>query len=391
MKYEIVFRQTFKDMGEDRTHGGHLHAEQRTDSRGRNITRWVRTPGSDGGGVLRSAKNRESLGDFHDDALHAARHNITGQMRAHSMRSTPDPHRVRAAGHALDAIDNEQANRGRAAGQSRGWIDAAPALPKDTQSAHQRAPGVYKPGRAAFHDAIVKKFMHGKAPAAPGEKPHALVMMGGPGSGKSSILKQLGIDLDSHVHIDPDEIKQHIPEYHVARAHNAKNAAFMAHEESSDVAKKLRDHAIQNRHHVLIDGTGANGPKHKAMVEDLKQRGYHVTLAMPHISKEEGLSRVAKRAEGNGRFVPSDVVGGAYDKIPGNFHKVAAAADDAYLFDNHEKSPRLMYKKEGGQERQGPDVHTDLHAQFLAAHGRGDEGGKALRASRASGRHHSRH
>ena len=170
--------------------------------------------------------------------------------------------------------------------------------------------------------------------------------------------------------VDPDDIKAHIPEYHVARAQNAKNAAFMAHEESMDIASKLRARAIEGRHNVVIDGTGKDAEKRRRLVEDLKGRGYRVSVAMPHIEKEEGLRRIDSRAERTGRFIPTDVATKAYDRIPGNFHTVAAAADDAMLLDNHEAKPRLMYYKKDGVEQHGPDIHDHLHADFLARHGK---------------------
>ena len=105
------------------------------------------------------------------------------------------------------------------------------------------------------------------------------------------------------------------------------------------VADEIKRRAIDGGYNVILDGTGKNGPKYEAMMLDLKKRGYEVQLMMPHIPLEEGVARVKKRADRNGRFVPTVVVEDAYRSIPGNFEKLAKIADSAVLKDGTSKGP----------------------------------------------------
>lgn len=240
----------------------------------------------------------------------------------------------------------------------------------------------YSAVRTKLHQEAISAHTEGKTKGH--DRPHAIVMMGGPGSGKGTVLKKImgkGA-MDNYVHVDPDEMKQRVPEYQIARARNAKDAASVGHEESSHMAVKLHQHAVAARHNILLDGTGKNAKKHIAKIKALKAAGYHVTVISPHIGVEEGVARVSQRADRSGRFVPTDVVRGAYGKIPGNFHDVAAHADDAMLIDNH-NGPRVMWHKDEDGEHVS---HADHYSRFRedAAESRKGQGKDAREATAAA-------
>lgn len=224
----------------------------------------------------------------------------------------------------------------------------------------------WPPARKAMHNRIVAKFTESVAPAGPDETPVAYVMMGGPGSGKSSITK--GIDRSEFVNMDSDEVKGHIPEYHLARAAQDKQAAAVVHAESSEIAKRIRDHAIERRKPLIMDGTGKDAKKYAEQIDRLKSKGYHVIVLMPHISKTEGLARVKERAEKTGRYVPDKVVKAAYDTIPGNFERLARLADEAKLYDNSGpkgSTPDPIVSYDNGE----PIVHNEAKLAHFREHG----------------------
>jgi predicted ABC-type ATPase len=141
-------------------------------------------------------------------------------------------------------------------------------------------------------------------------------------------------DTTGYVKVDPDEVKDRLPEFALAVANSDKLAAARAHEESSTaIAEKIKDRAIEGGYNVMLDGTGKNGKKYLAMVQRLKERGYEVRVIMPHISVAEGVMAAEKRAHRSGRFVPLDFIRQAYEVIPHNFEQVARLADSAVLAD----------------------------------------------------------
>jgi predicted ABC-type ATPase len=220
-----------------------------------------------------------------------------------------------------------------------GWIDRVPGLPDQTLDKYGKPnpspPPEYlitDPERKALHDRIVEDKVSRVKSAGPDERPNAIVMMGGPGSGKSSLIKQ--VDKTKYVSMDADAVKEELPEYITATQHKARNAAFMAHGESSIVAKRIRDRAVRERKSLIVDGTGKNAKTYGALIDKLKESGYHVTLIMPHITGDEGQERAELRSEKTGRHVPEDILRGAYGKIAPNFEALAAKCDEARLFDN---------------------------------------------------------
>lgn len=225
----------------------------------------------------------------------------------------------------------------RLAGKNPGlrrWQTSTPGLPNITGA--MGPPFADTPGRRAYREQLINEALAEGSTVGRGTggRPLAVVMMGGPASGKSSMLDQIMADRTGFVSVDPDGMKEKLPEYLLAVANSDRTAAARAHEESSTmIADVLKARAIEGGFNVLLDGTGKNAAKYEAMMKDLKGRGYEVRLMMPHLPLDEGVRRVAKRAHRNGRYVPEEVVEGAYRAIPRNFERLAKIADSAELRD----------------------------------------------------------
>ena len=175
-----------------------------------------------------------------------------------------------------------------------GFVAKLDHLPAQTSKEHCcDDQGNYSDERIKLHDKIAADFLGNAEPVPANMKPVAVIMMGGPGSGKSSTTQ--GMSFDNFVAVDPDAVKKQIPEYNEGVAGKALNAAFMAHNESSDVAGIIRETAISQRKNVLLDGTGKNGDKMARQVKKLAEEGYHIKLIMPHITVDEGKQRAAAR------------------------------------------------------------------------------------------------
>jgi predicted ABC-type ATPase len=171
--------------------------------------------------------------------------------------------------------------------------------------------------------------------------------MGGPASGKSSIVGRI-VKARDLVRSDPDDVKEQIPEYALAVQKCARNAAFMAHGESADVADRIAKRAVRERKNLVIDGTGKDLGNYVRTIRTLKKAGYHVTVVGASIPVEIALERAEKRGHVTGRFVPESVVRDIYRKVPCNISPIAQIADEFVLFDTLSKEPRpVMTKKRG--------------------------------------------
>ncbi len=243
--------------------------------------------------------------------------------------------------------------------KGRAWLDTPPAGFKSGEEGGTRAmnyigyksesePGVPSPERQKLQDEIRSSFLDKVKPAD--GKPRAILMMGGPASGKSSMVDSANIPKDAFVKIDADAIKGRLPEYNQAIGQNYRGAAYMAHEESSQIAKGIRASAIEQRKNILFDGTGANAVNYGKLVDELHGKGYHVTMMMMDLEPHEGASRAGDRAERNGRYVPPEEVKKIYASVPKSFAQLHDKADDFHMYENNGDKARPVWTKTGGME-----------------------------------------
>lgn len=214
---------------------------------------------------------------------------------------------------------------------------------------------------------------HVESPA-PGTQPIAVFTMGGPGSGKSSIIKDL--DESKYVHVDPDAIRTQLPEYKKSTGEGLtyRGAALMTHPEASDIAKKMTAEAVKEGKHVIIDGTGANATSIINKMEKLRKAGYQIRLAYAHLGEQQGVERVAGRAEQTGRDVPESVIRSAYQAIPRNFQEIAKHADQWSVHDTSQKgSPVVWSKGDDGKEHEDDE---DFVQGFKDTYGRPPSGAR---------------
>lgn len=206
---------------------------------------------------------------------------------------------------------------------------------------------------SAFHPAQSTLREGTKEPPPSGTQKIAIVMMGGPASGKSSLVKGImGSDFEKFVNVNPDDVKEKLPEWGPGLDASVKDTAYMVHDESSDIASGIYNAAIERGLNLIVDGTGKDVSKHKAKIEALQKEGYHVTVLMPDVDAEDALKRAKERAERTGRYVPDDIVLNAHAKIPGNFETIARAAESFGLFDTRGRPPRLVWSGNKGEKDQ---------------------------------------
>ena len=202
-----------------------------------------------------------------------------------------------------------------------------------TAKAHQSDSSDYLPERKALHDQILRDLLEGKTPPTNNEgepqQPEAFFMAGGTASGKSTLLEdkesELRLPSEQHtVHIDPDKIKESLPEYRELLSRGDHFAAAAVHRESGDIARLALDHAIKSGLNVIIDGTGNSAPGQ--FVEQLNRMndlGYAVDVVYADLPVKDAIEYTVFRAENEGRFVPIPVVRQIHKSVSQNFGEVA--------------------------------------------------------------------
>ena len=175
------------------------------------------------------------------------------------------------------------------------------------------------------------------------KKAEAVLTMGGPGAGKSTILDEVVPGRKHYVVVNPDDVKEALPAYQRGLQSGNKDIANQVHKQSKTVATNLATKAMAQRQNVIYDATGANTSDYTTMIAGLKKQNYTIKLVMVHVTADEGLRRVTDRAVGTGRHVPEKIVRAVYPQIGPNFVKLAPTVDHALLYENMSKKPKLLW------------------------------------------------
>ena len=181
------------------------------------------------------------------------------------------------------------------------------------------------------------------------------VLGGAPGSYKSSLRHEgfMGIPgRTDAAHIDPDEVKEMIPEFNDWINQGETGAANLVHRESRSIAKGALKSAYDEGTDIVYDTSGQFGRGG----EDLKTAralGYKVVAHYTTGDIEAFREGVRQRAELTGRYVPGYKV----DEIARNVPSYAESMldqglfDEFYLWDTTEQGNRVLVavKMVGGE------------------------------------------
>lgn len=97
---------------------------------------------------------------------------------------------------------------------------------------------------------IVQKFAGACPPT--NDIPVSIFMAGSPGAGKTEFSKNLlALLWESIVRIDPDEVRNYLPQYTPGKAHLFQGAVSIA-------VEKIHDYVLQKKKDFLLDGTFSN-------------------------------------------------------------------------------------------------------------------------------------
>jgi predicted ABC-type ATPase len=272
---------------------------------------------------------------------------------------------------------------------------------KDTQDLHSNGAGQYTMARKQVHDqaigdslagpvgevlganhAITRKLRAGgtldadekqqvrtaAARKRNGQPPRALFLAGGPASGKTTGLNASPeLQPAAAVTVNPDDMKDKLPEYRQMIDGGDKFAANGAHEESSDLAKRLTDEATDLKLNVILDGTGDSGEgKFVRKITAQRNAGYEVDALYVTIPTNTAVERAIKRARKSGRWVPTLELRNQHRNVSANFPSVAALPflSRIDVWDSTgQPPPTLVYTGRDGMNRV---VDQELFDTFIA-------------------------
>ena len=129
----------------------------------------------------------------------------------------------------------------------------------------------------------------------------AIIFMGLPASGKSTVANPIARDLSARI-VDPDQAKEVFPEFADGVGANA------VHEESKVLSDALTLFAMDKGENLVIPTIGHGQNKIMSLASSLKDQGYTVELVNVEVTPENAIDRMVSRFNRTGRLIPPDYI-----------------------------------------------------------------------------------
>ena len=129
----------------------------------------------------------------------------------------------------------------------------------------------------------------------------AAIVLGPPAAGKSTLANPIARKMNAAI-IDSDEAKKMLPEYEGGIGANA------VHEESSDLAERVLNLALEFGDNVVIPKVGGSPGSIERLITKLKEKGYSVDLVDMSVTYSNARSRMYMRFVKEGRLINPDYV-----------------------------------------------------------------------------------
>ncbi|KAB2399922.1 MULTISPECIES: zeta toxin family protein [Bacillus cereus group] len=212
--------------------------------------------------------------------------------------------------------------------------------------------GEYTIERKLLHNEIIESFLKGQLQQE--QEPEAILLGGGSAAGKSSIgelvIKGYKLQKQNMIWIDPDKIKEKIPEYQDAMESedigSMKQATFLVHDESSDITMKLLKICMKRKLNYMYDGTMKNEVKYIKLIQQLRQAGFSIKAIIVDVPIKVALERSNMRFKVTGRLVPEHIIEESHMRVATTFSKIKDLIDCYTLYDNTGKEPEVFAFKE---------------------------------------------
>lgn len=162
----------------------------------------------------------------------------------------------------------------------------------------------------------------------------SVFVIGGPGSGKSSVSELLGLKAMGFVSVNSDEAFTHLLQ-------KAKLSLKMPPEEeekrsavrtrAKEITATKFSKAIDGRLGIIIDGTGEDFRKVNGIHENLRGLGYESYLVVVYANLETAKRRNAARP----RSIPEDVLEKKWFGVQNNLDDFLTSFDNSLIIDNN--------------------------------------------------------
>jgi predicted ABC-type ATPase len=169
----------------------------------------------------------------------------------------------------------------------------------------------------------------------------AIIMLGLPGSGKSTVKKifvetYLHRKMEDFIDCDPDLIMQKLSAFTVNTSNTKENAASSCFYNSREINDIIYTTAIHERLNIILDGTGQDYIWTTGQIKILKNIGYIIYICIVTIDLEEAKQRVKARAIINKRLINDEIITKIHNNLVQaiELYKINTDAKGVVIYDN---------------------------------------------------------
>jgi hypothetical protein len=224
---------------------------------------------------------------------------------------------------------------------------------------------MYHASRVEVQDALIQQFLGDRQ----GNEliPWVIFTAGAMGAGKGYIRDWMNdrgyLPVDRFVVVDPDAIRQALPEWEDYVKHDPEKAGDYTQKEAGMIAEVLGYRALRDRLNVVFDGSLRNASWYKYYFQKLRLNFPGVRIMILHIvaDKEDTLKRAEERGKKTGRYVPRQTLIDSMEATPLSVHELAPCADFVCRVLNLPgQEPQVVREPDAPYPHAGIEINWDL-------------------------------
>lgn len=192
---------------------------------------------------------------------------------------------------------------------------------------------LYHPTRVDVQDKLICNLCEQGSMSKSDLLPWVVFTAGAMGAGKGHVVRWMQkhnyLPLDRFVVVDPDQIRQSLPEWPGYLAQGAARAGELTQKEAGCMAEILGYKALRNRWNVVFDGSLRDAKWYTTYFQQIREQFPGIRIMILHVvaEKEQVLNWAERRAQKTGRVVPREVLLETIKAVPESVRALAPFAD----------------------------------------------------------------
>ena len=227
--------------------------------------------------------------------------------------------------------------------------------------------------RQLFQDSLVRAAL---LAGVESDAPRLIFTAGPMGAGKGYALKlvapQVGVNLDEFLKIDPDQIKELLPEYQMLKKKDPTIAGSQVHQESGFVQELVLERALKLSKNIVLDGSLRDWQWYLKEIERIQTEypAYRNRLDIVVVQASEAtvMRRARERGLVTGRVIPPALLRDCIRQVPLSIDILKHAVRKTY-FVNNEQVPFIestFTSDQSGAALQAIVNRTKTQAELVA-------------------------